>query len=181
MGLGMSFKGLLIGAAMAVVASTAADAAGATSYVYVGSWYVGDGPGWWTNPAVLNGQETAALLFGGSASDYAISTVDSDAANINFQAHVDGWGDDQYLSGSVAQDFSLDTGGGGYNSNPGFYSAYSAYVNDHGCGADCGEGPNYAFRVDNSGAVPEPATWALMLGGFGLAGVALRRRALVAA
>ena len=26
------------------------------------------------------------------------------------------------------------------------------------------------------GAVPEPATWALMLGGFGLAGVALRRR-----
>ena len=28
----------------------------------------------------------------------------------------------------------------------------------------------------NSGAVPEPATWALMLGGFGLAGAALRRR-----
>ena len=28
----------------------------------------------------------------------------------------------------------------------------------------------------SSGAVPEPATWALMLGGFGLAGVALRRR-----
>ena len=26
------------------------------------------------------------------------------------------------------------------------------------------------------GGVPEPATWALMLGGFGLAGVALRRR-----
>jgi hypothetical protein len=26
------------------------------------------------------------------------------------------------------------------------------------------------------GAVPEPATWALMLGGFGIAGTALRRR-----
>ena len=26
------------------------------------------------------------------------------------------------------------------------------------------------------GAVPEPATWALMIGGFGLAGAALRRR-----
>ena len=30
--------------------------------------------------------------------------------------------------------------------------------------------------TDAAGVVPEPTTWALMLGGFGLAGVALRRR-----
>lgn len=31
-------------------------------------------------------------------------------------------------------------------------------------------------RVDAPGAVPEPATWAMLLGGFGIAGLALRRR-----
>jgi len=33
----------------------------------------------------------------------------------------------------------------------------------------------------DTAAVPEPASWALMIGGFGLAGAALRRRRLVAA
>ena len=36
---------------------------------------------------------------------------------------------------------------------------------------------NVAFT---GGAVPEPATWALMIGGFGLAGATLRRRRMVA-
>lgn len=35
----------------------------------------------------------------------------------------------------------------------------------------------YAFEIDTvTGAVPEPATWAMMLGGFGLLGFSLRRR-----
>ena len=41
---------------------------------------------------MLSGQEAAALLFGGVASDYVISTVDTNSLNINFMAHVDGWG-----------------------------------------------------------------------------------------
>ena len=40
--------------------------------------------------------------------------------------------------------------------------------------------PDASFTVESLG-VPEPATWALMLGGFGLAGVALRRRTSAAA
>jgi hypothetical protein len=39
---------------------------------------------------------------------------------------------------------------------------------------------NFLFTAIGS-AAPEPATWALMLGGFGLAGAALRRRAATAA
>jgi hypothetical protein len=36
---------------------------------------------------------------------------------------------------------------------------------------------NYAFEIDSVAvAVPEPATWAMMLGGFGLLGAAARRR-----
>ena len=37
-----------------------------------------------------------------------------------------------------------------------------------------------AFEIDTvAAAVPEPATWAMMLGGFGLLGAAMRRRATV--
>lgn len=51
---------------------------------------------------------------------------------------------------------------------------------------NAGPFPAGDFVVDRvyviAGAVPEPATWAMMIGGFGLAGGALRRRrALVAA
>jgi hypothetical protein len=44
-----------------------------------------------------------------------------------------------------------------------------------------GNGGVFFDDVSVSGAVPEPATWALMIGGFGLAGAALRRRRAVAA
>jgi hypothetical protein len=44
-----------------------------------------------------------------------------------------------------------------------------------------GNGGVFFDDVRISGGVPEPATWSLMIGGFGLAGAALRRRRAVAA
>lgn len=136
----------------------------ATTYQYAGSWKVNDGPGWWNNPAVYSGQEAAALLFGGSASDYAIS-INSDPNAITHTAWYDGWG----VPGSVlAENLHIDTGGSGYNSAPGTGSAYSAYVSDHGVSER-----NFAFRVV---AVPEPETYGMLLVGLGLMGAIARRK-----
>lgn len=172
------------------LAAGLAGAAQAVTYTYVGSWHVGDGTLWTDNPPVYSAQDAAALLFGGSASDYAISTAGTSVAAIDFMAHVDGWGDPQYLTSTVAQNYSLDTGGSGYNSNPGYQSSYSAYVLDHSCfnrysdaSQSCAStepGINYAFRISDSGT-PEPGTWVLLVAGFGLTGTALRRRAVTAA
>src|SRR5688572_6549717 len=74
--------------------------------VFVGSFEVDDGPFWTTNPPVFSGREAAALLFGGVPTDYAISTVDNNPANINNMAWYSGWG----VPGGTqfGEDFSLD-------------------------------------------------------------------------
>lgn len=48
-------------------------------------------------------------------------------------------------------------------------------------GADFGSHGFSGSSGSGGGAIPEPSTWALMIGGFGLAGTALRRRTAVAA
>ena len=159
-------------------------AANAATYVYVGSWNVADGPLWSGADAPgktppFSGLEAAAYLFGGTAADYAISTAGSSVSAINFSAWVDGYGDTSHLNNgvgtAVAQDF-VGIVGPSYSSG---YGNYSAYVFDHANGIyyNAGGGgdtsTNYAFRVAD---VPEPASWAMMLGGFALVGSAMRRR-----
>jgi hypothetical protein len=50
-------------------------------------------------------------------------------------------------------------------------------------GADCGDAPAYddGAGLFSTAGVPEPATWALMIGGFVLMGAQLRRRRRVPA
>jgi hypothetical protein len=123
----------------------------------VGSWEVGQSgaPSWTANPPngplAYTGQEAAALLFGGNASDYRISTISSLIADINDSAWYSVWGGpgqifaDDYISKYLGQYYGPQSGGPG---------TASAYVMDW-CfqGSNCDK--NYAFRVDAQ-SVPGP-------------------------
>jgi MYXO-CTERM domain-containing protein len=154
------------------LAWVSAPAAHAAPYVYVGSYQVGDGPLWFTNPQVYSAREAAALLFGGLDTDYAIST-DPDTDTVNHLAWVDGWADTQYLFTPISEDFKK---GNFYNENPGVGNTYSAYVGDHTDNSVYKIGvtrTNYVFRPESPNLAPEPASLALLaMGGLPL----LRRR-----
>lgn len=143
----------------------------ATSYVYVGSWTVDQGPRWTTVPPAYSGQEAAALLFGGSPGQYVTSTVDSNPANIDFNAWISTWGGGSYCGGFpcggiVPDNYVVSTGG--LYQNPG---DTSTYVNDWAIGPQF---TNYAFL-----ATPEPGSLVLFgSGALGLVGL-LRRKFMV--
>jgi hypothetical protein len=173
----MSFRRVLA----AVVASAAVLAAGAAdaAYVFAGSWRVDQGPVWdgsgETGPLAYSAQEAAALLFGGAAADYVISTAGKELADADRVAWYSILGSG---IGIMDQDYSVKYLGKYYGPTSGHddgsFGVASAYVNDWAVGDRF---TNYAFRfVDDSGAIPEPATWALAITGFGLAGAVLRRR-----
>ena len=156
-------KKSLIAAALSLSLASAANAA----LVFVGSWQVDAGPSWTAVPDAYTGQEAAALLFGGTAFDYSISTIDADPDNVDFLAWVSTWGGacgGTYPCGTkVAENFETSTAGKYQN-----VGDTSAYVQDWAIGAQY---TNYAFRNQ----VPEPGTLALVgLSLFGLA--AFRRR-----
>lgn len=153
--------------ALGVFGATCASAA---HYVYVGQWAVGDGPSWASNPLAYSGVGYAAFAWGGSASDYAISTVDSNPAHIDHQAHYDMIGvgpgvfADNYFRGTEGATYYQDV----WIDDPAV-DTLSTYVNDFGGDTSI----NYAFRLVG---VPEPATWALMMVGFGGLGLVMRSR-----
>lgn len=149
------------------------------SPIYIGSYEVDDGPMWTTNPAVYSATEAAALLFGGVASDYDISTLSSDPLTIDNMGWYTIWG--IWGGTKFNEDYKLDLGAPGYNAPSGRNTAISAYTWDNAQGSTY---TNYVFRVtaDNeaflmtaNNTVPEPSTLPLMLVAA-LAGLGMTRR-----
>ncbi|MDE2598330.1 MAG: PEP-CTERM sorting domain-containing protein [Rhodocyclaceae bacterium] len=154
---------------LVAAALIAASASASAALVFVGSWHVGDGPKWSDQTQIAySGQEAAALLFGGNASDYSISTISNLVNDINFSAWMDGYG--LGITGIFAQNFD--------NGNLYTPGVRSAYILDNSCSnrysdinSPCTDQfVNYAFREE----VPEPSPLALF--GLAFAGLAFARR-----
>jgi hypothetical protein len=134
----------------------------AATPVLVGSFQVDQGPWWTTVPAAYTGQEAAALIFGGSPSDYWISI---DPLTITHTAWYSTYG------GACSGTFPCGTvyGENYVHNTSGLYQAggdVSAYVRDWAVGSNY---TNYVFT-----AAPEPATAAVP--GAALIGLILLRR-----
>lgn len=162
----------LIKRTLATILLSASAIAASAAPVFVGSWNLNDGPYWndIASPTLYTGQGAAALLFGGVASDYVISTVSANVADIDFNAWYDQYG---FTPTQFAQDYLNDHG------DAGMYDAWydaSAFVRDHPyTGGGAYPYVNYAFRVDAATTdVPEPMSVGLL--GAGLFGLALARR-----
>lgn len=174
------FRTLLLAATAMAASTLAPTAASAVTYVYVGSYWVGSGVLWSTNfpQTAYSPQMAAALLFGGNPGKYAISTQSTVVDHLGW---VDGYGTSVHLK----KDW--DTGGFGtpvaenFQPYPTYdaFGAFSAYVGDREqiFGTPLG-GANYQYASINYvfTAVPEAATWAMLITGFGLVGTTLRRR-----
>ena len=130
------------------------------------------------NPFSIPGGNYLSVLEGGNAT----ITFDSLMRSISFN-----WGSvDAYntltIHWSGGDEVVIGNPGGGNQQNPSNNGVFWANVGagEYISGLSFASDQN-SFEVDDisGSAVPEPATWAMMIMGFGLAGAAIRRRRTV--
>ena len=127
------------------------------------------------NPFSNPGGNYLSVLGGGSAS----LTFASAMSSISFNwGSIDTWNTlTIHWSGGDESVFGNPGGGGQTGSTTnGLFQAWTT-GGDYITGLTFASSSN-SFEIDeiSGSAVPEPATWAMMITGFGLAGVAIRRR-----
>lgn len=145
-------------------------------------------------------------VFGGTISTLGVVEIPGDSFSFSFElpaviaanpttqvtnAHYFVDGTEVTTDALASVLFYPASGGGGFDLNFAGGETVSLYTSDVNGFADLGsdltiapghytfvlDGSSFAGRGDVSvSSVPEPASWALMIGGFGLAGAALRRR-----
>ncbi|WP_293682110.1 PEPxxWA-CTERM sorting domain-containing protein [uncultured Phenylobacterium sp.] len=139
--------------AIALFGAGAADAA----LIYVGSWQLNGGS---ADGRALSAQQAAAQIFGGLPADYSISTAGDDPGDVDLLAFYSVLGSPGSI---VVGDQSATVDG---------KDDLSAYTFDVALTRDQDQFVNYAFRT----GVPEPATWTMLIMGFGTTGAIIRRR-----
>lgn len=175
-----TLRSLIFGAVAVAGVLASSSLASAATYNYVGSWQVHNpsAPTWYgnapTGPLAYTATEAAALLFGGTAADYVISTVDANPLNIDHQAWYDviGVGGNIFAENYFNKYLGLYYGPtSGYNCCGGTFATInsaSAFVQDNFV-----SNTNFAFRVS---AVPVPAALPLFGAGLGVLGFVSRRK-----
>lgn len=121
--------------------------------------------------SILGGGE--ALISLGNASSFGLDVGSLDSYNTLFVQFADG--SEQQITGNMI--FNGDANGNQHSAGSNGRILVTADAGQTITGLRLTSGSN-SFEVDNLAvtAVPEPATWALMLVGFGLVGAGLRSR-----
>ena len=176
----MIIKGLAIAAA-AVFASAAASAAvtvinfdNGTAPGFSGDFTVFPRAGSSGNAATVNGTPFLAVPSENSASGTATYTAAGAITSFSFD-----WGTPDSYNTLTFRDGNGNAIASYTGSGPSFTGTYTFASGTNIRTVDFSS-TSKAFEIDNvsvTAAVPEPATWALMLAGFGFVGFAARRRA----